>query len=106
MKSKMSKVGQVMLEVLTPTGAVETSHLHAARLDTLAGKTIGELWHSRFRGDEMFPLIREALQKEFPGVKIIPYTEFPMGITEIDSEQTADLIKQKGCQGVIVGNAG
>ncbi len=106
MKNKMPAVGSVTLEVLNPTGAAEITHLHAPRLDTLAGKTIGELWNRSFRGDSTFPLIREALQRQFPGVKIIPYTEFPVGVTEIDSDKTADLIKQKGCQAVIVGNAG
>ncbi len=102
----MSAVGQVTLEVLNPTGAVETTHLHAPRLDTLAGKTISELWNGTFEGNSSFPVIRESLQKQFPDLKIIPYSEFPVGISEIDTDKAADLVKQKGCQGVIVGNAG
>ncbi len=106
MADKMSAAGQVTLEVFNPTGTVETTYSHAPRLDTLARKTICELWNGVFRGEEIFPIMRESLKKQFPGIKIIPYTEFPIGTVPIDTDETADLVKKRGCQGVIVGSAG
>lgn len=106
MENKRSSAEQLKLEVFNPAGVIETTHLHAPRLDTLAGKTIGELWNGLFRGESTFPLIRESLKKQFPDIRIIPYTEFPIGTSEIDRDETANLVKQKGCQAVIVGNGG
>jgi hypothetical protein len=49
----------------------------APRLVDLASKTIGESWNGDFKGDRTFPLIRELLQARYPGLKFVPYTEFP-----------------------------
>ena len=106
MESKMSAIGQVTLEIFDPSGAVETTHLHAPRLDTLAGKTICELSNGSWWGDRTFPVIRELLQKQFPDVTIIPYTGFPEGVPRIETEGIGDIIAKRGCQAVIVGNAG
>jgi hypothetical protein len=35
----------------------------------LNGKTIGEVWDRVFRGEEIFPAIREALKKRFPCIR-------------------------------------
>jgi len=94
-----------VLEVFDPAGATEINTPHAPRLDTLDGKTICELSNDQWQAHRTFPLIRELLQKQFPTVKIIPYTEFPEGTSEIDSDGVADLVKDKGGQAVIVGNA-
>ena len=94
------------LEVYDPTGAVEVNQLYAPRLANLSGKTICELANGSWGYDRSFPIIGELLQKRFPDVKIIPYTEFPVGSIQIDSEETANLLKKKGCQAVITGNAG
>ncbi len=42
----------------------------------LNGKTIGEVWDRVFRGEEIFPAIREALLKKYPGVRFVPYDTF------------------------------
>jgi hypothetical protein len=55
--------------------------------------------------DRTFPLIRELLQRQFPTAKIIPYSEFPVGNGNIDVDDIGDILKRKGCQAVIVGNA-
>ena len=93
------------LEVFDPTGTTEVTKSYAPRLDTLEGKTICELSNNQWQAHRTFPLIRELLQKRFPSVKIIPYTEFPAGTSEIDSDKVVDLIKERGGQAVIVGNA-
>lgn len=95
----------VTLRVHNPAGASELCHPYATRLDSLRGKTIGELWNGLWRGYDTFPLIRNKLRCAYPDLKIIPYTEFPIGIAQIDSDKTADLVVREGCQGVIIGNA-
>ena len=94
----------VSLEVYDPTGMVERTVCHAPRLADLSGKTICELSDLQWEDYRTFPQIRELLQKRFPDAKIIPYTEFP-GAYGVDAEALAKLIKEKGCEAVIVGNA-
>jgi hypothetical protein len=83
----------------------------AKRLDSLNGKVIGELWNGDFKGDVTYPIIRNLLQKRFPSLRIIPYTEFPH--THVSDNATkqreradhfAALAKEKGCDAVISGN--
>ena len=99
-------MSDVKLEVYDPSGGLTIEELRAPRLDILEGKTICELTTGSFEYDKTSPVIREALQKRFPTAKFIPYTELPIGIAPIDSDKTADMVKAKGCQAVIVGNAG
>jgi hypothetical protein len=67
-----------MLErVLWPRGRrTVTARPIAGRLDTLAGKRIGQLWDDLFRGDEIFPMLAAALQQRFPGVTFVDYRTF------------------------------
>ena len=46
------------------------------RIGDLNGKTVAEVWDRVFRGEEIFPAIREALKKRFPGVRFIEYNKF------------------------------
>ena len=48
----------------------------APRLDTLAGKTIAQLWDELFKGDVVFELLEEGLKKRYPGVKFVSWREF------------------------------
>ncbi len=93
------------MEVYNPCGTVQVTNLHAPRLDTLGGKTIGELSNGDWEYARTFALIRELLQKRFPDAKIVPFTEFPMGTLEIDVENIGEVVKEKGCDCVILGNA-
>ncbi len=94
------------LDVYNPMGAISTALPHAPRLNTLAGKTICELSNAHYRHDETFSLIRQLVQKRFPNVTFVPYTEFPLGMDKIDSDDIGDIVVAKGCQAVIGGNAG
>ena len=49
----------------------------APRMDTLAGKTVCMVWNNAFKSDVTLPAIGEALKKQYPGVKIVPYTDMP-----------------------------
>jgi len=97
---------QEILEVYDPTGVMEISQIHAPRLDSLGSKTICELSNDTWQAHRVLPEIRKLLGEKYPSAKFIPYTEFPMGNPGIDSEKAADLIVKKGCQTVIIGNAG
>ena len=87
------------IEVVSPVGgeAVKQRGI-SPRLPDLNGKTVGEIWNGVFRGEHTFPFIRAMLQERFPGIKIIPYTDFPY------AKQIAALAKEKGCDAIISGN--
>jgi hypothetical protein len=93
------------IEVYNPKGTTELTSKHAPRLRSLAGKTICELSNGGWEANRILPHVSELLQKQFPDIKIIPYTEFPVGREQIDVENIGELVKSKGCDGAIVGNA-
>jgi hypothetical protein len=101
-------------EVVSPLGEREIKWIDMApRLDTLEGKTVCELWNESFKSNITFPVIRELLQKKYPGVKIVPYSEMPPhhmlenpGVTNPASEALVAALKEKGCDAVISGNGG
>ncbi len=97
----------VTLEVFDPTGAVEVTQLFAPRLADLHGKIICELSNDSWEAQRTFPVIRELLQRQFPTAKIIPYTDFVKGNRELEgAKDIGDVVVKKGCQAVVVGNAG
>ncbi len=98
------EISGVSLEVFDPTGAIEITELYAPRLADLSGKTICEANHRGWEGTRIFPYIREQLQKRVPDAKIVPYTEFP-NIFEVQPGVLYRLLKEKGCEAAIVGNA-
>ena len=99
-------------EVLSPEGldAVERRG-PAPRLDTLDGKTIGEVWNGVFKGDVTFPMIRAALRERYPRLRIVPFTEFPHAPGTDNparqralAQEIAALAKERGLDAVISGN--
>jgi hypothetical protein len=97
----------VALEVYDPTGAIEVTQLFAARVPDLNGKTICEVSNDSWEAARTFPTIRELLQRQFPTIKVIPYTEFVKGNIPLESAaDIGDTLKKKGCQAAIAGNAG
>ena len=97
--------GKVTLETPDPRGAIEVTQLHAPRLANLSGKTICELSNGSWEHARTFPVIRKLLQQRYPDIKIIPYTEFPVGSAGIDVEDIGKMVQEKGGQAVIIGNA-
>ena len=82
-------------------------------LDTLAGKTIGEVYNNHFKGELMFQTYRRLFKEKYPGVKIIPYDEFPIVYVGGDpasqkkiASEIAALAKERGCDALITGNGG
>lgn len=93
------------LEVYNPCGATEILQLHAPRLNSLDGKTIGFVSNDAWQAHRILPLIAELMEHEFNGLKTIPYTEFPIGNLNIDSDQTIEQAKKRGVDAVVIGSA-
>jgi hypothetical protein len=102
------------IEVISPVGGKTIRGKSSAkRLDTLNGKTVCELWNGDFKGDFTFPVFRGFLKERFPGVRVIPYTEFPNSSIRGTPAHQRDLeeqmvarVREKGCDAVITGNGG
>ncbi len=106
MDQKMGVISPEGLQ-LKATGGV------SRHLDTLNGKTIGEVYNNHFKGEFMFQTYRRLLKEKYPGVKIIPYTEFPIiyvgGDPASQKKTAADaaaLAREWGCDAIITGNGG
>jgi hypothetical protein len=107
MNDAASRESEAVFKVLWPSGKevierVERSHPMA----DLNGKTIAEVWDWRFRGDEMFAILREELRKRYPDVKFVDYSVF--GNTHGPQERQnlaalPDLLHEHGCDVVISG---
>lgn len=103
-----------MYEVLSPTGETGISEMPVvSRLSDLRNKTICEVINGTFKSQTVFPILRELLQKRYPGIRVIPYTEFPiqwvMGTTQDLLQQVHGAVTkmtQKGCDAVITGFGG
>jgi hypothetical protein len=93
------------LEIFDPSGATEITRLHAPRLPSLEGKTVALLSDDMWQSHRMLPLIKEMLEARFETITVIPETEFPMGNSAIDRDETAEMFIKKGIDAVIVGNA-
>lgn len=94
-----------MYETVWPRGKRTLQGIALAkRLDTLAGKTVAELWNGGFRGDEVFPILEDELSKRFPGIRFVRWEELGrMGGFEED-KILADLpakLKAAGCDAAI-----
>ncbi len=101
---KHDVVSPLGIEVVRRTGV-------APRLDDLNGKTVAEVWNGVFKGDQTFPVIRRLLQRKFPAINIIPFTEFPHyagGDNPKEQRERARLVarlaREKGVQALISGN--
>lgn len=78
----------------------------APRLPDLSGKTVGELWDYIFRGDVVYPMIREHLRARYPGIRFVDYSEFGNFHGARSREiiaGLADKIRARGCDAVISG---
>jgi hypothetical protein len=73
----MSKQTEPRYEVLWPLSRRAVPDAAAApRLRDLNGKTVCELWDVIFRGEMIYPLVRDYLRARFPGVTFVGYSEF------------------------------
>lgn len=96
---------EITLKVHNPAGTVELLQAHAPRLDSLNGKILAELGNGSWEDQATLPAVRAALQKRFPDLTIIPFSELPRGTENVDSDATIELLLKRGVQGLISGNA-
>jgi hypothetical protein len=82
-------------------------------LDTLAGKTIGEVYNNHFKGELMFQTYRRLFHERYPGVRIIPFEKFPIVYVGGDpasqkktARDIAALAKEWEVDAIITGNGG
>ena len=98
-------VAEPLYKTLWPSGkkAYRGRKLQA-RVPDLSGKVIGELWDYLFRGEDIFPILREELAHRFPGIRFVTYDTFgnvhgPKQLTLMG--QLPDLLKQYEVDAVI-----
>ena len=78
----------------------------APRVPDLNGKIICELWDVIFRGETIYPLVREHIRAKFPGARFVEYSEFgnfygPHGDTI--TQELPEKLRAHGCDAAIVG---
>lgn len=95
----------ITIEFHDPSGSLDVTTPHAARLDSLEGKRIGFVSNEQWQAYRMLPLLKETLEADFPGIEVLPVDAFPQGNALIPTEETATLVKKSGVDAVIVGNA-
>ena len=106
MNTKMGVISPEGLQLRSATGV-------SRHLDTLEGKTIGEVYNNHFKGEQMFGIYRRLLKEKFPGVKIIPFDRFPTVYVGGDpasqkktAREIAALAKEWEVDAIITGNGG
>ena len=106
---------ETKMKVISPVGEpAVTEKAITSSLKTLEGKTVCEVWNGSFEGQVSFPIIEEMLRKRFPGLNVIPYSEFPLfPVTSLSPEKKAEKLEalrtaliERRCDAVITGNGG
>jgi hypothetical protein len=94
-------------EVLWPLAKkAQKARASAKGLGDLSGKTVAELWDYIFRGEIIYPMLRELLGARYPGIRFIDYTHF--GNTHGPKQREivaglADKLRALGADAVISG---
>jgi hypothetical protein len=102
------------MKVISPEGLpLGATGEASGALSDLSGKTIGEVYNNHFKGELMFRTYRRLFQERYPGIRIIPYDEFPIVYVGGDAasqkriaKEIAAIAKQKGVDAIITGNGG
>ena len=98
----------ITLSVYDPSGRVEITQTFAPRLDTLDGKTIAFLGNGMWEEERCFDLLEKLMKEAYPTTTIITADNFPRHSDKLTPEKNgiAAMMKERGVDGVIVGNAG
>lgn len=73
----MERNGEPQYEVLWPLARkAKRAQSTAEAIGDLSGKTVAELWDFIFRGEVIYPLIRERLRERYRGIKFVDYNHF------------------------------
>jgi hypothetical protein len=72
-----SRASEPNYEVVWPLGKhAYSTREPSERVTDLNGKVVGELWDYLFRGEEIFPILREQLTARFPGIRFVTHEVF------------------------------
>ena len=93
------------LEFYDPSGVLEVTQPFAPRIASFEGKRIGFVSNEQWQAYRMLPALKEMLEKDFPGIEVLPIDTFPQGNNLIPTEETAAAVAKSGVDAVIVGNA-
>lgn len=92
----LSPVGPRIVRPITP----------ARRPSSLRDKTVGFLWNGLFRGDEIFPILKELLTAREAGIRLIDFADFGLVFGGDENEVLARLperLRELGVDAVIAG---
>ena len=103
-----------VFQVISPEGLpLGTAGAASRPIDDLSGKTIAEVYNNHFKGELMFKTYRRLFEAKYPGIKIIPYDQFPIVYVGGDAasqkriaKEIAALAKERGVDAIITGNGG
>jgi hypothetical protein len=104
---KPKHLAEQPLDVVWPLSRRATKDSAGApRIPDLNGKTVCELWDVIFRGETIYPLVREYIKARFPRVKFVEYSELgnfygPHG--DRITGELPDKLRAFGCDAAIVG---
>ena len=104
--SSASAAEGASLTVLDPSGANAITNLFTSRLPDLNGKVIAELAvdETKWQPHRTFPYIQELIKSRYPTVEFLPMSEFPQGL-QVNDDNVAEMVKQRGADAAIIGNA-
>lgn len=94
-------------EVLWPLSRKAVKRTEAAaRIPDLNGKTVCELWDVIFRGEIIYPQVREYIRARYPQVRFVDYSAFENFYGPHERAVVAGLgaqLRSHGCDAAIVG---
>jgi hypothetical protein len=114
LKPRKESIVNTKMRVVSPEGLpLRPAGSVSRHLDSLEGKTIGEVYNNHFKGELMFRTYRRLFQERYPGVKIVPFDQFPIvyvggdpGAQKKTAKEIARLAQERGVDALISGNGG
>jgi hypothetical protein len=93
------------LQMYDPAGALETSVLHAPRLERLDDAVICALSDHMWEANRILPELQRALAERHPNARFVSHADLPDAYgANPDTLVTA--VQDAGCQAVLVASAG
>lgn len=107
-EQQKSEAVEPKYEVVWPLGRlrVDSGTDFPKSLPDLNGITIGEMWDWLYKGDSLFPIVREELLKRYPDMKFVEYPVIGNIHGPDENEIVASLpqlLQALGCDAVVVG---
>jgi ABC-type amino acid transport substrate-binding protein len=99
MEMTLNEKSAAQFEVLWPLAKkAKRAASTATAVGDLSGKTVAELWDYIFRGEIIYPAIRERLRERYPGINFVDYTHFGDIVAGLAAK-----LRERRCDAVISG---